>query len=281
MFFPSNLIHTIYTGQAANSGPSPKLWSQIRASGISPDGFARGYYAGDEFMGFGIGTAVAANVGYYVGDMGTYKSFEDTSSSITAVAGTGGQITLATPATDNLECWLQYNSLGGTLGAINTTSPKLTVFEARVKFPTVSAGNAFVGLGEEAFAANNAITDGGDMADKDLFGFLLNEDDPDALTIVYGKAGGTAAPTVLATYGNLTADTFYNVGFIYNPFATAAKRITFYINNTKFTTYGTSSTLADADFPLGEEMTFLTGVKNNGAAIKSITVDWWHWWQEA
>lgn len=280
MMYPINLTHTIYTGQAANSGPSPKLWSQIRSVGISPDGFARGYYAGSEFMGFG--GLLTSTSGDYADQGGSYSSYQDSSCTITAEPTTGGQITIATDGSDNLEAWLQYGSTTNTLGAINTTSGKVTIFETRVKFPTVTAGNAYVGLAEEGLAANSNMADsGGALTDKDYLGFLLKEGAPSTLLFVYGKEGTTATVTTLVSLGTVVLDTFYNLGFIYDPNAVDAKKLKVYMNNAEQTTYGTATTLASADFPTGEELTFLAGVKANGSAVKSMTLDWWHWWQEA
>lgn len=272
------MLHTIYKGQPSGAGLSPKLWSEMRNVGLSPDGYAAGNYAGDNFMGFGIGTAVAANVGYYVSEGGTYKSFEDTGGSIAGTPGVGGQVLLSVDADDDQECWLQYGSSGGTLGAISDTAgdDKATFFEARFKTSTV-VGNMFIGLTEEAFAANSAISDAGAISDKDAIGFFVTEGAATSLTFMYKKAGQTAA-TVLTWATALAADTWYKVGFAYNPQAVISERIKIFINNTEQSTYVTAANIAAATFPDAQQLTFSAGIKNV-TDIKTMTLDWWHFWQ--
>jgi hypothetical protein len=284
MMYPINLTHTIYTGQAANSGPSPKLWSQIRSVGISPDGFARGYYAGSEFMGFG--GLLTTTAGDYADEGGSYSSYQDSGCTILPVAATGGQIELLTTGSDNLECWLQYGGATNTLGKLSATAgaDKLTIFEARIKLPThVGSGSMFVGLTEAGLAANNGIADDNELADKDLVGFSVTAAGADNLLFVHRKASGAATPTTLIDYGaaSVAYDTFYNLGFIYNPQETAAKKLKVYVNNAASTTYGTSTTLAGANFPLGELLTFTAGVKTSTTTARNMIMDWWHYWQEA
>ncbi len=285
MLTPPNMLHTIYKGQPSGAGLSPKLWSEMRNVGLSPDGYAAGNYAGDNFMGFGIGTAVNTNVGYYVSEGGTYKSFEDTGGSIAGTPGVGGQVLLSVDADDDQECWLQHGSSGGTLGAISSVagSDKLTIFESRFKISTL-VGNMFIGLTEEAFAANDAITDAGALASKDAIGFFVTEGAGSTLTFVYRKAGQTMQ-TVIASAATLVADTWVKVGFAYNPAAKNDEKIKIFVNNTELSTYVTrammytdSTATPSTTFPDAQQLTFSAGIKNV-TDIKTMTLDWWHFWQ--
>lgn len=275
---------TVYLGQDSAKPsyalPSPKLWINANGRGVSADGYGTGRHWGDDFGGFGIGTAVAANVGYYSSEGGTYKSYEDTGGSVAGVATNGGVVRLSVDADDDQECWLQYGSSGGTLCALSETagSNKMTIFEARWKVSTV-VGSLFVGLTEEAFAANSAISDAGAISDKDVIGFFVTEGAATSLTFMYKKAGQTAQ-TVLTWGTAIAADTWYKTGFIYNPNAPASQRITAYINNTEQTTYVTATAMAAATFPDAQSLTFSGGTKNV-TDIKTMDFDWWHLWQAA
>ena len=132
----------------------------------------------------------------------------------------------------------------------------------------------FLGLAEEGSAAADFITDADAMADKDFIGFKILADALTTLKFVYKKAGQTEQ--VVFSYGTAIAvDTWYKVGFIYDPSATAAKKITAYVDNVEQTTYVTSTNLAAATFPLGEEMSPIFGVKNSAATAKKLKLDWY------
>lgn len=273
------MLHTIYKSQPNSSAlPSTKLWTKMRNSGMTPDGYAGGHFFGDNFGGFGIGTALSSTDAYYVSEGGTYKGYQDTGAVIAGVVGTGGIVNLVTDADDNQEVWLQYGSSGGTLGAIADASgsDKLTIFEARFR-PTAVVGNLFIGLTEEAFAAGDAITDAGAMVSKDFIGFYATEGAPTALTAVYRKAGQTMQ-TVFTWGTAIAAATWYKVGFVYDPSAQNTEKIAFYINNTRQSTYVTSTMIAAATFPDEQNLTFTAGSKNV-TDITGMDIDWWYYYQ--
>lgn len=267
-----------YTGRNSDKGLSPALWGRIPLSKmVDPNS---GKFVFDDFLTFG-GT-VATNVGTYASGGGAYLSYEDTGGSIAQLATSVlGEVKLTTDTTDNDEVWMQPGGAASVLGAISNTAGNdcLLIFEARVKLSHITSGNAFVGLSEEALAAADTITDADALADKDLIGFAQLAADLDAFQFVYRKAGQSVVQVEDVAH-TIVADTYVKLGFVYDPLAPAAKRITIYVNGTDIGVYVTATNIAAATFPNAEELNALFGVKNGAAAAKALTVDWWAFFQE-
>jgi hypothetical protein len=267
-----------YTGRNSDKGLSPALWGRIPLSKmVDPNS---GKFVFDDFLTFG-GT-VATNVGTYASGGGAYLSYEDTGGSIAQLATSVlGEVKLTTDTTDNDEVWMQPGGAASVLGAISNTAGNdcLLIFEARVKLSQITSGNAFVGLSEEALAAADTITDADALADKDLIGFAQLAADLDAFQFVYRKAGQSVVQVEDVAH-TIVADTYVKLGFVYDPLAPAAKRITIYVNGTDIGVYVTATNIAAATFPNAEELNALFGVKNGAAAAKALTVDWWAFFQE-
>lgn len=282
----ANSLFTIRRGQSTSSrGLSPRLWSRVNGQSLSPDGFANGCFIGDDFKCFGKTTAVSSNIGRYNSEGVQYYSYEGTGDAIAQLATErDGVIKITGAATNNNETWLQPGDSASVIGCIDTTAgySKLLIFEARIKFGQVTTtSNYFIGLSEENLAAAGTAADtGGALADKDYIGFVVNETDSSSLKFKWNKAGGGGAVTLL-TYGTaLVADTWYKLGFVYDPDAPADKRIKVFVNNTEQSTYGTNTQVTAATFPNGEELNMLYGQKNNNAAI-STQMDWWGFYQQS
>jgi len=262
-------LYTCHAGQAGGRGLSPRIWARVAGQSLSPDGLTNGFLWQEDFLSFG-GT-VTTNVGTYSGG---FKSYEDTGGSIAQIVGIpGGAIKITTDGTDNDEMWMQTGYSAGTMVSITDTagSEKLVAFEARVRFTQVgNTYNAFIGLSEEGLAAADTVTDAGALASKDLIGFAVLEADGDALSFVYRKAGA-AVQTVLTTA--IAADTWYDIGFIYDPKEVPSKRIKIFIDNVEQSTYVTATNIAAATFPDGESLAVLAGVKNGSAAASRIDID--------
>lgn len=187
---------------------------------------------------------------------------------------------------DNHDTVLTTGGNVAALGAISDTagSDKLTIFESRIQLPSVTNGDGsiFVGCGEEGLAAaNTPIADdsGHVLSSDDLIGFFISEDDNDALKFVYRKNGG-ATQTVL-TYGTaLAADTWYNLGFVYDPAAKASERIKIFVNNVEQSTYVTAANIAAATFPDGEELALVAAIKASANAdAQNFLMDSWAFYQ--
>lgn len=276
-FFYNNLytMHKSLTGHATSRGFSPQVWSRLMGGMLSPDSLLSGYFMGDDFTNLALTTAVASNVGRYASSGGGYLSYEDTGDAITQLATeVGGVLNITTAGTDNNETWIQPGMATSVFSKISSTSTKLLIFEARFR-PTLVTDtyNTFIGLSEEGLAAANTITDAGALASKDLIGFWVLEGDGDALKFGYRKAGQTEV--TVGTYGTaLAANTWVKVGFVVDPNAPPAKRISFYVNNTEQTSYVAESALDDATFPDGEELNMLFGIKNQTGSARTVGLDW-------
>lgn len=280
-------LYTLHKGQAG-AALSPQLWSKAATGVLNGNGSgAAGWF--DDFDNFGSITASGSVGGYY-----GYIEADATVGAIQNVvnpSGGRGVIKLLTSTDaadgDNHDTVLTTGGNTGTLGAISDAAgaDKLTIFEARIRLPSVTNGDGsiFVGLGEEGLAAaDTPIVDstGHTLSSDDLIGFFVGEDDNDALKFVYRK-NGQALQTVL-TYGTaLAANTWYNVGFIYDPAREASKRIAIYVNNVEQSTYVTATNIAAATFPDGEELALVAAIKgsaNNDA--QNFLMDSWAFYQE-
>lgn len=257
----------------STSAPSGRLWSRVAKYLI--DGGDRLVAAGDDFL-----APLAGNTSTEIYSEMTYTGYIDTSNTIVGLADeSGGVLALTTDATDNDEVWIQSGDATSVLGAISDTagSSYLTAFEARVKKSSIADNVAatFVGLCEEGTAGADGMADNtGVMADKDHIGFSSVHADGDAIDFVYKKAGQTAQ-TLIADVDVPVADTFANLGFIFDPHAPASERITVYVDNVASTTYGTATNIAAATFPDAEELGFLMGLKNGAATAAEHAIDWW------
>lgn len=274
----ANSLLTIHKSKNNSRLLSPALWARAVNQGLAPDGYSGGVLIGDDFRGFGIGTAVASNVGYYVGGGGTYVSFEDTGGAIAQLATERtGAIKQTVDADDNQEVWLQYGNATSVCSVISDTAgdDKLLIFECRFK-PKDVVGNRFIGLAEEASAAGDFISDAGAVGDKDQIGFFALEGAPTSLKFGWKKAGQTAV--TLATVGTIAADTWYKVGFVYDPEAPDGQKIKYYLDNVEGTTYGTATHIAAATFPDGEELSPIFGVKNVTDTMEQH-IDWFALYQ--
>lgn len=278
--FPSSLF-TCHRGMSGGRGLSPRLWSRVQGQSLSPDGFSNWYFAGSDFLNFGMTTAVASNIGRYADASGAYLSYEDTGNAIAPLeTEVGGVIRISLDATDNDETWIQPGTAKSVLGKVSDTAgqDKLMLFESRFRVGQINEQNVLIGLSEEGLAVADTISDAGALADKDFLGFFIQEGSGSALKFGYRKSG--QALQTLATFGtSLVASTWYKVGFVYDPSAPSAKRLAWYVDNVEQSTYVTATNIADATFPDGEELNLLAGIKNGTAAIRTLDLDWWNFAQ--
>jgi hypothetical protein len=104
-------------------------------------------------------------------------------------------------------------------------------------------------------------------------GFQRLNDDGDQMDIAYQAASQTLQQ-VEANALTLVANTWYKVGFVYDPTADDAKKITFYINAADAGSYVTTTNLDAATFPENEAMIPLILTKVGTAAEAKFNVDW-------
>lgn len=291
------LSNNLYTNHAGNtkgapstprtSGLSPRLWGQVTGAMMQADGCKRLFLAGDDFSSFhGLLTTTAGDY------EGGYKSYQDDGLLMTQAADVdGGVLKMAFDGgADNDEQWLQSGGSTGPLGAISDASGEafLTAFEVRFKTSTVAddVNALFMGLSEVgAAAADTKVDDTGVMQDGDYIGFdTVHVNGGTAGTnaicnFVYRLNGDTGAVTKIAGLQTLVADTWYKMGFVYNPQAPATQRIKVYVNNvenaTKVTAADIAQTTAGSKFPDAQYMSFLAGGKAGAATASNLYVDWW------
>jgi hypothetical protein len=236
-----------------------------------------GIYRVEDFANFGVVRPVASNIGYYVGKAGPYVSFEDTGNAIVQDPTALGRLKI-TVDSDNDETNLQSNSGVGVLGKISTTAPRKLWFETRIATAQIATQNLFVGLMEEGVGGvTGAISDAGVIADKDYIGFQVAEGAASTVTFTYRKAGQTAQ-TPISSLHTLAADTFVNLGFVYEPGINPAQRIRVYVNGVRQGTYVTQAQVAAATFPNGEELAFTLAV-SNAAASRTYYCEGWQFAQ--
>jgi hypothetical protein len=272
-------LYTIHKGQSGSRGLSPRLWSKVNGQALSPDGGSNAYSIGDDYLS--IQGAVSSNVGKYYSSAGAYTTYEDTSCSVAQLnSEVGGVLRLLTDATDNNEVWLENGSTTSVLGTIASAaaSRKLTIFEARVRPSKITAINWFCGLSEANAAVADTITDAGALASKDFVGFWCLEDAPSTLKFGFRKNGQSLV--TLASYGTaLAASTWYKIGLVYDPLAPSSKRISYFVDNIEQSTYATATQVSGSTFPDASKHNFLAGVKNGSAAVSSLDLDYWNYFQ--
>lgn len=271
-------LHGKHASDNSGRGPSGALWGNVpfEESLIDPD---VGYAFWDDFVAFnGLLTSTTGDYS----SAGGYSSYQDASNTIAQLATeVGGVVRIATDTTDNDESWLQLGGSAAVFGKLAASGGKKFVFETRIRTNAIASRNLFVGLAEEGFAAADAITDAGAMVTtKDFIGFRSLEGDAAGLDTVYQKASQTTV-VVKDDLQTLVADTWYKVGFIYDPsYYNPAKRIRFFVDGVEAADGVNSSAFDDATFPGGEEMTAVWGVKNGTTTATQLDIDWVRIWQK-
>lgn len=273
MFPNITSLRTRYaTGADTRITPSPIIWKHY-----DPERFQLDY---DDFRNFD--GSVSGGVGTYRSAAGGYVSYEDTGDSIAALATEhNGVIQLATAATDNNQCVLQYGSDTNvqtelSRGVTTADTDKIVLFESRIRLPAVADGQRiFVGLTQEGQAANNFFADAdGALADIDYIGFKIDEGDGDAMKVMYQK-NGQADQTVGTFSTSLVAATWYKFGFVYNPSNPDDEKIEFYMDGGDLGSYVTLTNMAAATFADEEELQVHIGVGASAATAFKLDVDWW------
>lgn len=248
-------------------GPSSNLWEFWRGRTRGANDFTEdGIQFFDDFCNFGVGSGTV-----YRG----YGIHLDTGNTIQEIATEiGGVVHFTTDGTDNDSCELISGGNVGTLVKIPSSAGDVVIYESRWRVNQVTnTYNMFVGLTEEGTAVDDGMfTDAGAGADKDKIGFQVLEADGDALEFTYKKAGQTAVVTT--GLKAIAANVWYRTGFVYDPRLPAASRLRIYIDNADTGTKYTSTNIAAATFPSGEELAVAMGIKNGGAAASSFDVDW-------
>jgi len=233
---------------------SGELWSRLVDKNLSPDGSGPGASHEDDFSSVPNCVATTA-AGQIQPDKGGFAYIEaDATPGAVRASSTEPSVMELLTSTDAADGDNHDTILitGGNVGVIGAAADSLLIFEARVSLPSVTDGNGsrFVGMVAPGRAqANGVILDssGHALADTNLIGFFVSEDDNDKVKFVY-RAAGQAAVEVLSVDG-LAADTYYNLGFVFDPKAKASERLKIFVDNDEQSTYVTASDIASAAFP--------------------------------
>jgi len=274
-FLPNNLF-TAHRAQNT-TGLSPRLWGRVTGSMMSSSGDKRLVLIGDDFLAMNHLATTYANVNSEVG----YTAVIDAGGTITQLVDEkGGVIALTTDGTDEDEIWIAAGDGTGHLGMISDTAADahLTAFECRFKISSITDAvmSMFVGLAAPGSAAVEFVVDatGALKATTQLIGFrtLL---DGDLISFVWQAVADSAVVIGISSAKVPVADTFMKLGFVYDPEAPAAKRITVYADNVELSTYVTATQIAAATFPDAEALTFRAAQKQIGATAGELALDWW------
>lgn len=277
LFLPTSLF-TIYRG-ASYRALSPRIWSRFSPYLQTPNGDDGVFAIGSDLRAFGKTFAVASNVGRYNCEGCHYLAYEDTGDAIAQIeTDRNGAVKITSAATDNNESWLQPGDTKTVMGLISDTAgdDKMLAFEVRAKVGQLTETAIFWGLSEETLAAADTLVDDtGALASKDFIGFHAPAHATECVIDFVWRKAGAAAVVKIDGLATLTADTYVNLGFIYDPRQPASKRITVYKDNVEQSTYGTATDIAASTFPDGEELNVLLGQKVGAAAAKTSTIDSW------
>jgi len=266
---------------------SPAIWGDCPILDIFT-GVRSGVYWFDDFLTSGDEDGADSEYERYIDTSDTIRNLiVDTTAE--ATGSRGGVLRLAHAATDNNGPVIQLQTATGAVPfMISTTSGAnwKTYFEARIRTSSVVDDvNAFaIGLAEVDRAADNGLLedDTGDIVDsKSFLGFRVKHRNGGTagqnalLDIVYQDGAQTAPTVVIASAATLVAATWIKVGFLYNPFEVAEKRIKLFINNQEQSTYITAANIAAATFPLGDAMSLVASVKAGTGTAGTFDIDYW------
>ena len=193
-----------------------------------------------------------------------------------AGVGEGGVLRILHDTTANDEGHFGITDGYGGQFNFSSTTPLSLAFEARFRVSSVANTTLpfFVGLGAPGLVATGQMDDTtGELADKDFIGFQTLCAAGATMLTSYKKNGQTKqAPTGNNT--TIVADTWYKVGFRFNPGATDDKRLIFYVNGVALPTEVTATNFAAATFPDDVPLCPVVLTQNDGAAANHISVDW-------
>jgi hypothetical protein len=278
-----------YRGDHGCNGPSPIIWADCPWLGAIEDPNI-GYGFHDDFVvcpntdaGLfeGAGECPGGAYGFY-GDAGVVSKAEPQTTEGDAI---GGILEVSGNDADNDEFVMSTLSPCFIISDTAAYAKKLW-FECRWKKASV-ADNAcaiFCGLGWDhgdgvSVAKTLCLTDDdGALGAFSFLGFHVDQANGDACDAVY-KAEGGAQTVNKAGIDVPVADTYAKMGFVYDPDAGTANRITWYIDEVKQTTYVTGAQIAAATFPDAEPMAMVFAVKVGAAAESRAQLDWWRCFQ--
>jgi hypothetical protein len=251
--------YTFHAGQT-NRGRSSKLWRHCPYEQIILNSNIGAYIRHD----FANCPAFATGV-----SQDGLITFQDTSATARALATQKfGVLRMTTAATDNNACGLTTGGNIGGLTKISTTAGDIHPcwFECRFKLGSVADLGVFVGVAEEALAADNTLADNtGALAAKDFVGFHIATASPTRLDAVHKTAAGSMA-TVQSGAKTMVADAWCKAGFWFD-----GKHVRYFIDGEQV---GNPVLPSATNFPNGDMLAPLFYVKTGEAVDKQLDLDW-------
>lgn len=262
-----------------NRGFSPIIWQEHFLGKLQNDPSRVGFF----FDEFDVGTAWAEeNSAKYqvLLQSGTITQSPDVDLS----EGEFGVAVFTSDGTDNNQVSIQTGGATGNLCKIDDAAGEkgVVAFECRLQMGTVTNDDLrmFVGLVEANKSVNDGVIADADdtYSDTDMIGFTIKSTDGASLHRLFHKASGTLDSE--DTGEDIVLNTWTKLGFLYDPSASDAEQIRFFIDGEEVTdkdTRVTATDLADdTNFPAGEELAPLVMIKcGSGAAADTMSVDWW------
>jgi hypothetical protein len=233
-----------------------ELWDGFDPGAMDRDP-ALGHYFQDDFM---CPPTFAANSA--AGSVfGNYNGFTNATAggTIGGAGLQGGGVKIANTTTSEMSS-LQMGAVAGlpfvlATAAEDDTWPYHHVsrvrMEARfaVNTVTASAGSWFLGLAGVLAALDLDNTTGDVVTSKNFFGFHTIATAPTLLRFIYQAAADAAPTVVIASTGTLIANTWFRVGFDFDPSADPTERCSIWFNGVKASTFITHASAAAATFP--------------------------------
>lgn len=254
------MIDNIGIGGEELTGHSYELWRDCDRARIYFDR-NQGYHLMERFANAPLFASNAPQLGQH--------TYQDSSVTIQGTKVAGGKLLFTTPATDNAEGWHQP---GGNVGAsfrIASSSPTKLWHEQMVDLGQIVETGHLVGLAEEGRAvADNLVNDTGALADIDFVGLHCPMHASVAVfSAVYRKAG-QAMVTVESAVHTAVAAAAVKGGLRYDK---RTRKLYWYANGVEVASlYVPSAT----NFPDGELLMPIRGIKNGAAAAKTFGLFW-------
>lgn len=260
---------------------SPDLWYGCPIHDIR-EGIVDGIIDEDEFV----------NADNEDGSDNSYLRYIDTGNTIRTLATNttalatgvrGGVLRFSTDATDNDGPVIQRQTANGAAPFLlgNTADfawPFWAEFRIRKSSITDNQCAFAVGLAQVGRAANDGLLedDTGDIVDSISFiGFRVKHDAGEELDFVYQDSAQTAPTETMTNISAMVASTWIKVGFRYDPWDVAARKMKIFFNNQAQSTYVTTTNIDAATFPENDAMSFVCGCKNGEATAVDFDIDWY------
>ena len=263
--------------------PTPAIWADCPVLEMIVDP-SRGVHFYDDFSnapktdaGLIEGAGESAGNGYvFYGDTGVVMKAQSS-----ATEGEGQALEVSGNDADNDEGSMSLGSPAFMVSDTGGYDNKLW-FEARIKSATVADNGVsqFIGLAWD-FGSNVPVAGAEALVDNtgalgafSYLGFHCDAANGDAWDFVY-KAEGDSQTVAIAGVDVGVADTYAKFGFIYDPSAPDANKITVYVDGVKSSTYVTAANIAAAAFPDAESLAPTWATKVGSAAAVLCNLDWW------